>query len=150
MFKMSSHDSFEYLKHKLWPKQRSGVNLSIWLLTLEVRNRPNFLAYRRRATYHWKVLNKGYNFGLDLTSIESLHTKLWTSKCAKISIYGISGLSFGNPGTKWHLGAGPMAKHRKYYKREGGGFPQVQIVVNFMSMCFLVARPCTKNVPIMH
>jgi hypothetical protein len=25
MFKMSSHDPFEYIKHKLWPKERLGV-----------------------------------------------------------------------------------------------------------------------------
>jgi hypothetical protein len=25
-------------------------------------------------------------------------------------------------GTKWHLGASPMVKHREYYKGEGGGF----------------------------
>jgi hypothetical protein len=28
---MNSHIPFEYLKHKLWPKKRWGVNLSIWL-----------------------------------------------------------------------------------------------------------------------
>jgi hypothetical protein len=28
-----------------------------------------------------------------------------------------------SPGTKWHLGVGPMAMHIKYYKGEGGGFP---------------------------
>jgi hypothetical protein len=50
----------------------------------------------------------------------------------------------GSPGTKWHLGAGPMAKHKVYYKREGGGFPQVQVVVNLVSPCLFVVRPCTK------
>jgi len=30
--------------------------------------------------------------------------------------------SRGSPGTKWHLGAGPVAKHRVYYKGEGDGF----------------------------
>ncbi len=29
MSKMSSHDSFEYLKHKLWSKEGSGVEISI-------------------------------------------------------------------------------------------------------------------------
>ncbi len=29
MFKMGSHDPFEYLKHKLWPKERSGVKMPI-------------------------------------------------------------------------------------------------------------------------
>jgi hypothetical protein len=29
MSKMSLHDPFEYLKHKLWPKERPGVKLPI-------------------------------------------------------------------------------------------------------------------------
>ncbi len=37
---------------------------------------------------------------------------------------GISGLPFGSPETKWHLGAGPVGKHIIYYKGEGGGFPK--------------------------
>jgi hypothetical protein len=37
-----------------------------------------------------------------------------------------------------------MAKHKKYYKGEGGGFPQVQAVVSRVSLCLPVARPCTK------
>jgi hypothetical protein len=46
---------------------------------------------------------------------------------------GILGLPLGSPETKWHLGAGLMAKHRKYYKGEGGGFPQVRVVVNLVN-----------------
>jgi hypothetical protein len=57
---------------------------------------------------------------------------------------GILGLPLGSPETKWHLGAGPMARHRVYYKGEGGGFPQVQAMVNLVSPCFLMASPCTK------
>jgi hypothetical protein len=34
--------------------------------------------------------------------------------------FGIPNL--GVLGQKWHLGAGPMAKHREYYKGEGDGF----------------------------
>jgi len=41
-----------------------------------------------------------------------------------------------------------MAKHKEYYKGEGGGFPQVQIVVNLMSPCLHVVRACTKSAPI--
>ncbi len=29
---------------------------------------------------------------------------------------GISRLPLGNPGTKWHLGVGPVAMHKVYYK----------------------------------
>jgi hypothetical protein len=46
--------------------------------------------------------------------------------------------------TKWHLGAGPMARHKVYYKGEGGGFPQVQVMVSLVNPCLYVARPCTK------
>jgi hypothetical protein len=96
--------------------------------------------WRWRATYNWKFFDEGYNFGSYFN--RSLHTKLWASKVAKVPILGISGLPFGCPKTKWHLGVGLMAKHREYYKGEGNGFPQVQAVVNFMSLCLLVPRPC--------
>jgi len=43
-----------------------------------------------------------------------------------------------------------MAKHKKYYKGEGGGFPQVQAVVNLVSSCLPVVRQCTKSALIMH
>ncbi len=104
--------------------------------------------FRWHATYRWKALNKGYNFALHLTSIKGLHTKLWTSKVAGILILGILGLPLRGPGTKWHLGASPVVKHKEYYKGGGGGFPQVRVVVSLMrlmSSCLVMVRPCTKN-----
>jgi hypothetical protein len=47
---------------------------------------------------------------------------------------GISGLPLGSLETKWHLGVGPVARHKVYYKGEGGGFPQVQAVVKLVSL----------------
>jgi hypothetical protein len=55
---------------------------------------------RWRVTYQWNFFDKGYNFALSFTSIEGLHTKLWASKVAGVSILGISELPFGIPGTK--------------------------------------------------
>jgi hypothetical protein len=46
----------------------------------------------------------------------------------------ISGLSLGSHGTKSHLGVGLMARHKIYYKGEGGGCPQVLAVVNFVRL----------------
>ncbi len=83
---------------------------------LKVGNRLDFLACRSHATYFWKALNKGYNFGWNLTSIKHLHTKLWVSKVTRVPILGISGLPLGSLGTKWHLGVDPVARHRVYYK----------------------------------
>jgi hypothetical protein len=76
--------------------------------------------------------------------------KLWALKVAKVPTLGISGLPFGSPGTKCHLGAGQVASHKVYYKGEGGGFPQVQAVVSLMSLSLLVARPNTKSAQTMH
>jgi hypothetical protein len=55
-----------------------------------------------------------------------------------------------SPEIKWHLDATPVANHREYYKGEGDGFPQVQAVVSFVSLCMPMVRPCTKNGPTMH
>ncbi len=46
---------------------------------------------------------------------------------------GISKLPLGSPGTKSHLDVALVEKHKIYYKGEGGGFPQVQVMVNFVS-----------------
>jgi len=43
-----------------------------------------------------------------------------------------------------------VAGHRKYYKGEGGGFPQVQAVVSLANLCLPMACLCSKNVPIAH
>jgi hypothetical protein len=144
MSRMGSHDPFGHLKHKLWPKEWSEVKLAIWLLTTKGANCLDFLACRWRVTYHWEALNKGYNFVIDFISIKVLHTKLWAPKVVGVLTLGILGLPLESPGTKWYLGVSPMARHIVYYKREGGGFPQVQVVVSLVSSCLLVARSCTK------
>ncbi len=145
MSKMGSHDPFGYLKHKLWPKEGQFDSQP-----LKVRNRPDSLACRWRATYHWKFIDKGYNFALDFISIGSLHTKLWVFKVARVPILGILGLQLGSLGTKWHLGVGHVAMHKVYCKGEGDGFPQVRVVVRLVSLCLFVPHPCTKNASTMH
>jgi hypothetical protein len=44
-----------------------------------------------------------------------------------------SGLPLGSFGPKCHLDVGLVASHKVYYKGEGGGFPQVRVVVNIVS-----------------
>ncbi len=85
--------------------------------SLKVRNRPNFLVCRWRATYRWKALHEGYNFSLNLILIGGLHKKLWPYKVARVPILGISGLPLGNPKTKCHLDVGLVERHIVYYKR---------------------------------
>jgi hypothetical protein len=108
---------------------------------LKVKNRPNVLMCRWRDTYHWK---EDYKFALDLIQIGGLDTKLCAPKVAGVPILGISRFPLGSPWTKWHLSASPMAKHKVYYKEEGGGFPPSSAAVNLVSLCLPMARPCTK------
>jgi hypothetical protein len=74
---------------------------------LKVRNRPDVIVCRQCATYHWKDLNKGYNFALDFIAIEGLHEKLGVPKVVRVPTIGISGLSLGSFGTKKPFGCGP-------------------------------------------
>ncbi len=100
---MGSHDPFGHMKHKLWPKERSGVKLVVWFWPLKIGNQPNFIVCRWRATYLWKVLDEGYKFSLDFIVIEGLHPKLWGPKVRGIPTLGISGFPFGSPRTKCYL-----------------------------------------------
>jgi len=56
---------------------------------LKVKNHPDSLTCRWHTTYCWKVLDKGYNFALDLISIRGLHTKLWALKVAEVLVVRI-------------------------------------------------------------
>jgi hypothetical protein len=123
MSEMISHDPFEHLKRKLWPKEGLGVKLAVWLPTIKSLESPHFLVCKCFVTYRWKAHNEGYNFALDLILIGGLYAKLWAIKIVGVPTVGISGLSLGSPGTKCHLNVGPVASHVVYYKREGGGFP---------------------------
>ncbi len=109
----------------------------------KVRNRPDLLGYRQRATYRWKGLDEIYNFASDCISIGDLLAKLWGSKVAKVPVGGISGLPRGSPETKSHLDVASVENHRVYYKGEGGGFPQVRAVVSLVCPCcpWLVLAP---------
>jgi len=127
---MGSHHPFGHLKHKLWPKERSRIFDS---KPLKVGNRPDFLTCMWCVTYHWKALDEGYNFALDIISIEGSNTKLWRLKVARVPTLAIMGLPLGSLGTKTHLDVGLVERRKLYYKGEGGGFPQVQAVVSLVS-----------------
>jgi hypothetical protein len=117
---------------------------------LKVKNLPDFLMCRWRATYRWKALDKSYNFALDCIVIWSFHTKLQAPKVVRVPVVGIMGLPLGNPKTNCHLDAGLVQRHKVYYKGEGGGFPQFRAVVSLVSLNLLVARPSTKSAQTMH
>jgi hypothetical protein len=101
----------------------------------------------------WHTVEKlleGYNFSLYFIAIKGLHAKLCAPKVTEIPTVGISRFPLGSPGTKCHLDVVPVESCKKYYKGEGGGFPQIQAVVSLVSLKLLVALPSTKNVQTMH
>ncbi len=72
----------------------------------KVRNQPDLLCCRGRATYHWKALDKSYNFALDHILIRGLLAKLWGSKVAGVPLGPILGLPLGNPEREKPFGCG--------------------------------------------
>jgi hypothetical protein len=138
MSKMGSHDPFGYLKHKLWPKERSKVKLAIWLPTTKSRESPWFPCVQ--VTCH--ILLKSFRRGLQFCFRPHFNRK---------STHKVMGLQNGGSlGTKCHFGVGPVAKHKEYYKGKGGGFPQIWAVVSLVNPCLFMTCPCTKNAPSTH
>jgi hypothetical protein len=118
---------------------------------LKIENCLESCVWRRHATYHWKALDEGYNFALNLTSIRHFHKKLWASKMTRIPISGIMGLSIWESWEKHHLDVAFMACHIKYYTRGRWWLsPQVWIVLSLVGWCMAAVCPCTKNAPTMH
>jgi hypothetical protein len=61
-----------------------------------------------------------------------------------ISISKIARLSIWESQKKCHLDVAPIANHKKYYKGEGGVFPQVRVVVNLMNLCMPMHQKCSN------
>jgi len=152
MFKMCSHRPFGHLKHKLWPKERSGVKLAIWLLTIKSRELTQFLCVQMACD----ILLKSSWGGLQLCFRLHLNKRFRSKVMAPQSCGSLNLGNFGTPTSesldKCHLDVGPMGSHKVYYKGEGGGFPQVWRVVNLVSLScpWLVLAPKVFQLCINH
>jgi hypothetical protein len=144
---MGSHDSFEFLKHKLWPKERPGIKLAIWLLITKIALIP----LREGGMPHTigKILTRATTF-LKLDFDQRSKEEIIGLQSRRSPNFGDFETSTWESQDKMTLGVGPMAKHRVYYKGEGGGCPQIWAVMNLVSLCLLVVCPCTKNALTMH
>jgi hypothetical protein len=147
---MGSYDPFRHLRHKLWPKERSGVKLVIWFLTIKSQESPRF-SYMQ-VTCH--ILLERSRQGLQRffkphLNQRSAHKVMGPQSHGNPSL-GIFGTPIWESRTKWHLDVGHVKRHKLYYKGEGGGFPQVQAVMSLISPSLPMVRPNTKNVQIMH
>jgi hypothetical protein len=107
---------------------------------LKVKNRLDFFCMQVACHIPLKISQQRIQlFSRPHFNQRSAHKVMGPQSCESPSCGNFETLM-----TKWHLGAGPMAKHRVYYKGEGGGFPQVWVVVNLVSLCLPMARLCTK------
>jgi hypothetical protein len=148
---MCFYDPFGYLKHKLWPKEGSGIKLLIWLPTTKSQESPQ-LIYVQVACH---IPLESSRWGLQLCFRPHLNQRfakevMGIQSCKSPNFGKFRDSQLGSLGTKWHLGVGPVTRQKKYYKGEGGGFPQIRVVMNLVSPCLPVASPCTKSVPITH
>ncbi len=82
---------------------------------LKVGNQPNLGVCRWSATHRWKALDEGYNFALDLITIEGLQRKLCALKVVGVPTVAISGLPLESPKTKSHLDVAPVERCRVLY-----------------------------------
>ncbi len=64
-----------------------------------------------------------------------------------VSVQSCGSPNLGSFGTKNHLDVASIERRREYYMGEGGGFPQVQVVVSLVSSKLPVACPSTKGAP---
>jgi len=147
---MGLHHPFEYLKHKLWPKEGSGVKLAIWLPPIKSQESPLFLcmqvACHISLERSWQGLQLLFRPNFNRRSAR----KVMGPQSCRSPNFG----NFETPTlsleTKCHLDVGLVAMHRVYYKGEGGGFPQVWAVVSLVSPCLPVTHLCTKGVIVTH
>jgi len=111
---MPSHWQFGHLKPKLWAKEGPGIKLVVWLPTTKVGNRPLPDVRFECATWRWKDLDEGYNFGSDLVAIQLCSRELWRFK-----VPGVPPGQFRD--NLCHLNVAPTGRRRVYYREYGGG-----------------------------
>jgi hypothetical protein len=79
-----------------------------------------------------------------------MHTELWARKVRGVQLWEFQDSELGRLETKYHLGISLVARHKVYYKGEGGGFLQIWAMVSLVSPCLPMVRPCTKGAQTMH
>jgi hypothetical protein len=151
MSKIGSHHPFGYLKHKLWPKERSGIKWPIWLATTKSRESLRFPCVQ--VTCHISLKSSWQ--GVQLCFKPPLQLKVCTQRYgppklqeSQFQEFRNSHLEVPRQNVIWVLALWLGTKYT--ISGEGGGSPQVRVVVNLMSLCLHVARLCNKNVLVMH
>ncbi len=118
-------------------RQKKGRELN-WQFDsrpLKVGNRCFLDIRSERATWRWKDLDEGYNFGSDLVAIQVRSRELWRFKVPGVPP-GRFRDNFGTPFRESRefvpLGCRCGGTSQKYYMGDGGGIPRVRAVVSLV------------------
>jgi hypothetical protein len=116
MVKMRSYYPFEYLKHKLWPKEKLRIKMSMWLPTTKSQESPWFTCVQKACHILFKIFQRR------LQLFFQPHLK-WRSSQEIMGVQSGESFNFGNYGIpnlesqeKYHLGVAPMANRKKHHK----------------------------------
>jgi len=148
MSKMGSHCSFGHLKHKLWPKEGPGVELSgsrqFWLPTTKSRESTRNTWVKKtcdiplekcrrdlQLCFRWQVNRRSAPKVMKLQSRESPENARFRDSHA------------GVPGQNGHLDATPAVSHRVYYK--GGRWWLPPRSGPWWVLCVRVARGLSQH-----
>jgi hypothetical protein len=100
MSKMGSHDPFGHLKHKLWPKEGSGVKLIISPLTIKSCESPQFPYVKVACDILLKSSQRRLQLFFRTHLNQRFSHKVMGLQSCRSPTLGILGLPFGSPGTK--------------------------------------------------
>jgi hypothetical protein len=89
-------------------KKGRESNCQFESLPLKIGNRPDSNMRWGSATWCRKALEESYKIGSNLVPIGGWGEKLWWPKIPGVQTRTVSGLHFGSPGAKSHLGVGAV------------------------------------------
>jgi hypothetical protein len=143
MSKMGSCFSFGHLKHKLWPKEGSGVKLPIWLPTRKSQESTRFTWLQMICDIPLEIPRQELQLCFRPHLDQRFARKVMGFQSRGSARWRDFGTHARVPGEKSHLDGGPVERSRVYYKGEGVGFPQVRAVVSLVCPCrpWLVLAP---------
>jgi hypothetical protein len=130
MSKMNFHCSFGHLKYKSWPKEGSGVNLTLDQKKLRIDSIYVVVEGVRHTI--GKILMRTTTF-LQIASRSKVCLQSYEAPKSRQS--QLARFQDSHSGKKSHLDVGSVASYKVYYKGEGGGFPRVRAVVSLVCPC---------------
>jgi hypothetical protein len=126
MSKMSSHDPFGHLEHKLWPKERPKVKLAAWLPTIRSQESTRFPSVQVACDITLESSRQELKLCFIFHCNWRFKHKVMGPQNWESPTLGIQNWEF-NPETKCHLDVDLVERHKVYYKGEGGGFPKSRL-----------------------